>query len=129
MGIFATYVSTLGSAVFQGAQPKLLVGETVIVRPRPRRQWSPPFSKIHPPDLRGRQYVVDVSLEGIHLTAAAPREKKLLPEQRFVCKADRLPLVNHDSARLSPQDFSGCVGRCAGTNWYCIDNPRCFEAK
>jgi hypothetical protein len=129
LGIFATYISTLSSAVFQGAQPKLLIGETVLVRPRPRRQWWPPFSLVHPPDLGGRQYVVDVSVEGIHMTAAAPRERPELPEPRFVRDVDRLALVNHDSARLSPEEFSGCAHRCSGINWYCIDNPRCFEAK
>lgn len=129
MGVFATYVSTLGSAVFQGAQPKLLVGDTVLVRPRPHRQWWPPFTKVHPPDLRGRQYVIDVSLEGIHMTQAAAREEPTLPQPRFVREADRLALVNHDSARLAPQPFSGCAHRCAGINWYCIKNPRCFEAK
>jgi hypothetical protein len=129
LGVFATYVSTLSSAVFQGAQPKVLVGETVIVEPRPRRQWWPPFSKIHPPELDGRQYVIDVSVEGIHLTAATPRERPDLPKPRFVREADRLPLVNHDSARLSPNEFSGCAHRCSGISWYCIENPRCFEAK
>lgn len=129
LGVFATYLSTLSSAVFQGAQPKLLVGDTVIVRPRPRRQLWPPFSRIHPPALEDRQYVIDVSLEGIHMTAAAPREQPELPEPKFVSKADRLPLVNHDSARLSLRDFSGCADRCAGINWYCIENPRCFEPK
>ena len=129
LGVFATYISTLSSAVFQGAQPKLLVGETVLVRPRPRRQLWPPFTMVHPPDLRGRQYIIDVSLEGIHLTPAAPREQSELPEPKFVSKADRLPLVSHDSARLSPQEFSGCAHRCSGINWYCIENPRCFEAK
>lgn len=129
LGVFATYVSTLSSAVFQGAQPKLLVGETVIVEPRPRRQLWPPFSKIHPPALDDRQYVIDVSLEGIHMTAAAPREQPELLKPKFVSKADRLPLVNHDSARLSPQEFSGCAHRCSGINWYCIENPRCFEPK
>ncbi len=44
LGVFATYFSTLSSAVFQGAQPKILVGETVIVKARPRRQRWPPFS-------------------------------------------------------------------------------------
>lgn len=129
LGVFATYLSTLSSAVFQGAQPKLLVGETVLVRPRPRRQLWPPFTMVHPPDLRGRQYVIDVSLEGIHLVAAALWEQPELPEPKFVSEADRLPLVNHDSARLSPQEFSGCAHRCSGINWYCIENPRCFEAK
>lgn len=129
LGVFATYFSTLSSAVFQGAQPKLLVGETVIVSPRPHRQWWPPFSKVHPPDLNGRQYVVDVSLEGVHMTAAAPREQPNLPERRFVREADRLALVNHDSARLSLREFSGCAQRCSGVNWYCIQNPRCFEPK
>lgn len=129
LGVFATYVSTLSSAVFQGAQPKLLVGETVIVEPRPRRQLWPPFTKIHPPALDDRQYVIDVSVEGIHMTAAAPREQPELPEPRFVREADRLALVNHDSARLSSREFSGCAHRCSGINWYCIDNPRCFEPK
>jgi len=86
LGVFATYVSTLSSAVFQGAQPKLLVGETVIVELRPRRQLWPP-SKIHPPALDDRQYVIDVSLEGIHMTAAAPREQPELPEPKFVREA------------------------------------------
>lgn len=129
LGVFATYLSTLSSAVFQGAQPKLLVGEAVIVKPRPRRQRWPPFSKVYPPELDGRQYVIDVSVEGIHMTAAAPREQPDLPEPRFVREADRLALVNHDSARLSTQEFSGCAHRCSGINWYCIENPRCFEAK
>ncbi len=63
------------------------------------------------------------------MTAAAPREQAELPEPKFVSKADRLSLVNHDSARLSPREFSGCAHRCSGINWYCIENPRCFEAK
>ncbi len=84
---------------------------------------------VQPPELVDRQYVVDVSLEGIHLTAAAAREQPDLPEPRFIREVDRLSLVNHDSARLSPDEFSGCARRCAGINWYCIENPRCFEAK
>jgi hypothetical protein len=129
LGIFATYMSTLSAAVFQGAQPKLLVGETVLVQARPRRQIWPPFKMIHPPALDGRQYVIDVSLEGIHLTPADPREQPGPFDPRFVKEADRLPLVNHDSARLAREPFSGCAARCAGINWYCIENRRCFEAK
>jgi hypothetical protein len=129
MGIFATYLSTVSAAVFEAAQPKLLVGQTVNVKARPRRQRWPPFTKIHPPDLRGRQHVVDVSLEGVHLTGAATREHNPLPSPRFVRDADRLALANLDSAKLAPRQFSGCTGRCSGINWYCIENPRCFQAK
>jgi len=129
MGIFATYLSTVSAAVFEAAQPKLLVGQTVNVRARPRRQRWPPFTRIHPPDLRGRQYVVDVSLEGVHLTGAAAREADPLPPPRFVRDADRLPLANLDSSKLAQREFSGCVGRCSGINWYCVENPDCFEAK
>jgi hypothetical protein len=130
MGIFASYVAAATTAVFQAAQPKVMVGQTIKVRARPRRRRLPPFDKVHPPDLKGRQYVVDVSVEGVHLARARKWEREdLLSPLRFLRNPDRLDLVNLDSASVAPRQFSGCEGRCSGINWYCLENPRCFEAK
>jgi hypothetical protein len=130
MGMFAAYMASIPSAVLEAAQPKVILGQTVLVNARPRRQLWPPFKRIYPPDLHGRQYVVDVSLEGVHLTEADPREGAGSPSPvEFVRHPDRLPLANLDSAKLAPRAFCGCEGRCSGINWYCIENPACFEAK
>ncbi|HST68184.1 MAG TPA: hypothetical protein VLI94_00830 [Solirubrobacterales bacterium] len=130
VGLFGPYMASIPDAVMQASQPKVLVGQTVLVKARARRQLLPPFRKLYPPDLPGRQYVVDVSLEGVHMTAAAPRETaELPPEEPFVRNPDRIALANLESARLAPRQFRGCQGGCAGINWYCIENPSCFEAK
>lgn len=130
IGLFGPYMASIADAVMQASQPKVLVGQTVLVKARARRQLLPPFRKLYPPELHGPQYVVDVSLEGVHMTAAAPRETVEPPaEEPFVRNPDRLALANLESARLAPRQFRGCQKRCAGINWYCIENPGCFEAK
>ncbi|HEX5594075.1 MAG TPA: hypothetical protein VFX35_12105 [Solirubrobacterales bacterium] len=130
IGIFGPYMASIPDAVMQASQPKVIVGQTIMVRARARRQLLPPFRKLFPPELRGPQYVVDVSLEGVHLTPAGPREAAELPvDEPFVRNPDRLALANLESARLASQQFRGCRGRCAGINWYCIENPDCFKAK
>ncbi len=130
IGLFGPYMASIPDAIMQASQPKVLVGQTVLVKARARRQLLPPFRKLYPPDLHGPQYVVDVSLEGVHMTATAPREAAKLPaKEPFVCNPDKLALANLESARHAPHQFRGCQGRCAGINWYCIENPSCFEAK
>lgn len=130
IGFFGPYMASIPDAFMQASQPKVLVGQTVLVKARARRQLLPPFRKLFPPDLHGPQYVVDVSLEGVHMTAVAPREAAERPaEEAFVRNPDRLSLANLESARLASRQFRGCQGCCAGINWYCIENPECFEAK
>lgn len=130
MGMFASYMAAIPSAVLEAAQAKVIVGQTILVKARPRRQLWPPFKKIHPPDLRGLQYTIDVSLEGVHLVEIGPRERGDSPPPReFVRNPNRLPLANLDSARLAPHQFAGCEVRCSRINWYCIGNPSCFEPK
>jgi hypothetical protein len=130
IGFFGPYMASIPDAVIQAAQPKVLVGQTVLVKGRPRRQLLPPFRKIFPPDLQGRQYIIDVSLEGVHMTEAGPREESPpASDEPFVSGSDRLSLANLDSARLAPHRFGGCEGHCSGINWYCIENPHCFDPK
>jgi hypothetical protein len=129
IGLFGPYMASIPDAIMQASQPKVLVGQTVLVKARARRQRLPPFRKLYPPELHGPQYVVDVSLEGVHMTATTPREAAEPPGEPFVRNPDRLALANLESARLASRQFRGCQGRCAGINWYCIENPRCFEAK
>ena len=130
MGMFAAYMAAIPWAVLEAAQVKVLVGQTVLVKARPRRQLSPPFPKVEPPDLRGRQYVVDISLEGVHLASVRSREEDPLPSPpEFLRHPDRIAVANLNSTRLSPQPFSACQMQCSGVNWYCIENPRCFEPK
>ena len=130
IGLFGPYMASIPDAILQASQPKVLVGQTVLAKARPRRQLLPPFRKIEPPELHGPQYVVDVSVEGVHLTATAPRTADTPPsDEPFVGHPDRIGLANLESARAAPHHFSGCRERCSGINWYCIENPRCFEAK
>ncbi len=129
IGLFGPYMASIPDAVMQASQPKVLVGQTVLVKARARRQLLPPFRKLFAPELHGPQYVVDVSLEGVHMTAAAREAAELPADEPFVRNPDRLALANLESARLAPRHFRGCHGRCAGINWYCIENPSCFEAK
>jgi hypothetical protein len=130
MGIFATYLSATAAAVFQAGQAKAMVGQTIEVRARARRRRWPPFELVHPPELDGRQYVVDVSLEGVHLAGVRSWERdRLSSPTEFLRHPDRLDLVNLDSASVASRQFAGCEGRCSGINWYCLENPRCFEAK
>jgi hypothetical protein len=130
IGLFGPYMASIPDAIMQASQPKVLVGQTVLVKARARRQLPPPFRKLYPPDLHGPQYIVDVSLEGVHMAATAPRETAEPPaEEPFIRNPDRLALANLESARRAPHQFRGCQERCAGINWYCIENPSCFEAK
>jgi hypothetical protein len=43
----------------------------------------------------------------------------------------KLELRDVRASAPEPADppFTGCEGRCSGINWYCIENPHCFEPK
>jgi hypothetical protein len=130
--LFSGYaLSTLARGIRQIGHAKVIVGETVRVdrRPGKRKKW-PPFTKLDPLRLDGRQYIVDVAIESAQLISAETHEAKSLPSpEKFARHADEVTLDNVDAIHLAPEKFAGCQGRCSGVNWYCIENPLCFNPK
>jgi hypothetical protein len=77
-----------------------------------------------------REYVYDVSVEGVKFVSAASREGTSSKRDGFVRETSRISLRDIDEAVPAGRPFSGCEGgRCSGVNWYCIENPRCFAKK
>jgi hypothetical protein len=122
---------TLAKQVGQGGHAKGIVGQTVTVERRAggRRRWQP-WRRLPAMQIDGRRYVVDVALESIQLADVEPREATELPKPlRFEKNFDGVPISEVDAIRQAKSKFSGCKDRCSGVNWYCIENPRCFEVK
>lgn len=122
---------TLARQVGQAGHVKGIVGQTVTVERRAGRRhpWLP-WRKLPVLQIDGRRYVVDVALESIQLARAEPREQENLARlRRFEKDFDSVPLSDVDAIRQAESKFSGCTGRCSGVNWYCIENPRCFDPK
>jgi hypothetical protein len=123
--------SILAKQVGQAGHVKGIVGQTVKVERRQSRRDPLLFwRKLPPLTLQGRHYVVDVALESIQLADVVPRERFALPipipfERNF----DTVPLSDVDAIRQDHPKFSGCTKRCSGINWYCIENPHCFDPK
>jgi hypothetical protein len=123
--------ATLAKQVGQGGHVKGIVGQTVTVERRAgkRRRWQP-WRKLPALQVDGRRYVVDVALESIQLADVEPREAAELPKPfRFEKDFDWVPISEVNAIRQAKPKFSGCKDRCSGINWYCIENPRCFEPK
>jgi hypothetical protein len=132
MLLFSGYaISTLARGTRQVGHAKGIVSETVRVAHRPpkRRKWLP-LLKLEPLELDGRFFVVDIAIESVQLIAAETYESATLPRpDKFARHPDEVPLENIKAIRQEPRKFSGCEGRCSGVNWYCIENPRCFDPK
>lgn len=134
-GAYAITAITRGTAlareVGQSGHVKGIVGQTVTVeRRRERRRRFPPWGTLPPLSIPGRHYVVDVALESVQLAAVAPREAAELPcPLRFERNVNSVPLADVGAIRQADEKFVGCRSRCSGINWYCIENPRCFEPK
>ncbi len=132
MLLFSGYaISTGARGVRQAGHAKGIVSETVRVAHRPprRRKWLP-FLKLEPLELDGRFYVVDVAIESVQLVSAETYEAEALPRpDKFAKHPDEVPLENIKAIQQEPRKFTGCEGRCSGINWYCIENPRCFQVK
>jgi hypothetical protein len=122
---------TLGRQVRQAGHVKGIVGQTVTVERRAgeRHPWL--FWRELPAlQFDGRRYVVDVALESIQLSRVKPREEDDIGRlPRFEKDVDSLKLSDVDALRQGHPKFSGCTGRCSGINWYCIENPHCFDPK
>lgn len=123
--------TALAKEVGQSGHVKGIVGQTVTVeRRRGRRRKLSPWNTLPPLIIPGRHYVVDVALESVQLAPVAPREAaKLSSPLRFERDVNSVPLADVDAIRQADAKFVGCRDRCSGINWYCIENPRCFEPK
>lgn len=122
---------TLARQVKQAGHVKGIVGQTVRIERRAgeRHPWL--FWRELPAlHFVGRRYIVDVALESIQHVWAEPREEEDLSSlPRFEKEVDTLELADVGALKLGHPKFSGCAGRCSGINWYCIENPRCFQTK
>ena len=145
VGSFAAYLQAVPSAVYQAGHPTLIVGRTVRRRSVQRtsrtitllrRTLRIPWLKRRTAGaLRPREYVYDVALEAVQLAPAWAREGAIPRGQDGGVAYERDPakLELRDLRASTPEPadlpFAGCEGRCSGINWYCIENPRCFEPK
>lgn len=132
MLLFLSYgFSALWHGVGQAGHAKAIVGQTVGVERRPgKRRKLPPFSKLPSLAFDGRYYVVDVSIESVQLIDVDPHEAREPPQpEKFERHPRTVLLPNADAIHPTTPKFCGCEGRCSGINWYCIENPRCFEVK
>lgn len=140
LGVFAEYSPLrLAPAVREAMQTRLFVGRTVRRVQLERRVRAElrlgPLSLFvlhrktpRPERVSEREYVYDVSAEGVKLVSAASREAA--PERAdFEREPLRIDLKDVDVVEPGEPPFSGCDRRCSGINWYCIENPRCFETK
>jgi hypothetical protein len=114
-GTFGAYRKAIWPAVKEIGHPRIVVGRTYESRFRPRL------------------YCFDVAIEGVDVVGAEKYEKRAAdPVPRDGVEYENEPdELNHSQAHelTSAEPYVGCERRCVGINWYCIDNPRCFEEK
>jgi hypothetical protein len=124
---------------------RIQVGQTVrrIQTERVKGQWrlGPLHLSTTAPDrtpkaisLGEREYVYDVSAEGVDLVSASGREREDPPPggPRFVRSPTPVRAKDMDALEPCPEgeEFRGCEnGRCSGINWYCVENPEAFDQK
>jgi hypothetical protein len=140
LGVFAEYSPLrLAPAAREAMHPRLVIGRTVRrVHREQQVRWQLRLGPLvlfalHrktpvPESVSEREYVYDVSVEGVQLVPVASRERT--SKRDFEREPLRVKLKDVDEAVPGEVPFSGCAGgRCSGINWYCIENPRCFETK
>jgi hypothetical protein len=117
--------------VGQAGHPKGHVGQTVKVERRLDRGALRGLGRSRPAlAIEGTRLVIDTALESIQLADVIDREAAVLPRPiRFEKNFDSVPLADADAIHQARPKFSGCHDRCSGINWYCIENPRCFQPK
>jgi hypothetical protein len=144
-GGFASYVAAVPRAVWEAGHPSLIIGRTVrlhatrrtprIVHPFGRSIRLPGRRRENLEEVGARQYVYDVALESAELVDAAPREHEIPRDDDSNIIYERNPAkvklrdVQAGVPTPAKRKFSGCEGGCSGINWYCIDNPKCFQNK
>lgn len=140
LGVFAEYsVFGMRAVAREAMHPHLTVGRTVRrLRRDQRYRWQRkigPFSfgiarePGSPVSTSPREYVYDVSAEGVQLVPVRSREKL---RERNEFERKNLTRVKHKDVDLvePAKPFAGCEdGRCSKINWYCVENRRCYERK
>ena len=144
LGFLASYLAAVPKAAFEAGHPTLIVGRTVQRtegRRRRRKQLRVARRTISIPALTfapignygRRQYVYDIALEGVQLVPARPRERAVPRDDdgtvSFEKDPEKVLLKNLGAVRPGEPAFQGCRETCSGINWYCIENPRCYEPK
>ncbi|WP_217913087.1 hypothetical protein [Miltoncostaea marina] len=140
LGFLAPYLRAAPLAARQAAHPSVVVGQTADMYRTEARvnvpvgRWSfgiPGLGRRPLEEILVRAYVIDVSVEGIHVAGAAEREG---PAPRggnhgFQRHARTVALRDAPGSSPSARPFTGCEVECSGINWYCIENPECFKEK
>lgn len=140
---FASYRAAAFRAFFEAGHPTFIVGRTVRcakAKRQPLRTLKlgrrtfriPGLKKEAVGDHGPRMYVYDVALECVQLARVADREREVPrdSDDKVVFESDPEKVLLKDIGAVKPgTPFAGCEGRCSGINWYCIENPRCFEPK
>ena len=140
---FASYRAAAFRAFFEAGHPTFIVRRTVRrskARRRPLRTFTlrghtmaiPGFKKEAVGPFGPRQYVYDIALECVQFAAVRERERAATRDDNGEVVYERNPekILLKDIGACKPgTSFSGCKHGCSGINWYCIDNPRCFEPK
>ena len=140
---FASYRQAAFRAFFQAGHPTFIVGRTVRrsrAKRRPllsarlgRRTFTIPGLKKEPVGRLGpREYVYDVALECVQLVDVRDRERAVPRDDNgdVVYESDPEKVLLKDiGAAKRAKRFEGCKETCSGINWYCIENPQCFEPK
>lgn len=144
LGFLAPYMRSVPWAAFQAGHPTAIVGRTVrmrqvrrrrvvLLRVRGRAITLPGLRRVAFGPTGPREYVFDVALEGAQLARVDVREKDIPRTADGEVDFERSPRkVNiKEVYGCGPAEsaFSGCDASCSGINWYCIENPRCFEVK
>jgi hypothetical protein len=139
----AAYRQAAFRAFFQAGHPTFIVGRTVrrqTAKRRPlgafavgtRKLRIPGFKKDPVGPLGPREYVYDIALEGVQLVGARERERGVPRGADGNVSYESDPekvLLKHIGTVKPAKPFAGCETCCSGINWYCIENPRCFEPK
>lgn len=144
-GFFASYVAAVPRAVWEAGHPTLTVGRTIrlqtvrrvprAVQIRGRQIRLPGRSRQILESYGPRQYVYDVALETVELVNAGTREHATPRDEKgrviYERNPEKIKLRDIQRTRPKPGEppYAGCSGACAGINWYCIENPRCFHNK
>lgn len=142
LGFLAAYLKAVPYAAMQAGHPTMIVGDTVL-RFESIRVWRrvrvlglsialPPKKRVESGELSPREWVYDVALEGVQVVPVREREGKPPRARDGAIEYENRPrkIRLQDIDRCEPaRPFRGCEERCSGINWYCIENPRCFESK
>lgn len=143
--LFASYLWASGAAVWEAGHVTLILGRTVRRHRVQRtaravtifgRQLPLPLPKRRViGGLGAREYVYDVALESVQLVPVTDRERRVPRDENEGVIYERHPrkLAVRDVRASEPaparEPYHGCRTTCAGINWYCIENPRCFATK